>query len=62
MDILLVDGGYDGLDRHGFNDHLKMVFRPAEFLVLFQLDKVPAFGVVCNVWVGEGWFFEPDAV
>ena len=45
-----------------FDDHLKMVLRPADFVVLLQLDKVPAFCVVRNVCVDEGRLFEPGAV
>ena len=39
-----------------------MLLRPAEFVVLLQLDEVPAFCIVRNVWVDEGWLFEPGAV
>ena len=39
-----------------------MVLRPVEFLVLLQLDEVPSFGVVCNVSVDDGFFFEPGAI
>ena len=62
VDILLVDGGDGGLNFHGVDNHLKMVLRPAEFVVLLQLDKVPAFGVVRDVGLDKERIFEPGAV
>ena len=62
VDILLVDCGDDGLYCHGVDNHLKMVLHPSEFFVLLQLDEVPSFCVVCNVWVDEGRIFDPGAV
>ena len=62
VDILLLDGGDNGLNCHGVDDHLKMVLCPVEFVVLLKLYKVPAFCVICDVWVDEGRIFEPGAV
>ena len=62
VDILIVDSGNDGLNRHGVDDHLKMVLRPEEFVVLLYLYEVPAFCIVRDVQVDEDWLFEPSAV
>ena len=62
VDVLFVEGGHDGLDRHGVDDRLEMVLRPAEFLILLKLDQVTIFGVVFDIGVDQVWLGEPRAI